>query len=312
MKITVIGAGHVGATTAHLLALKELAREIVLVDIVDGIPQGKALDILESMPIIGADVHLTGTVSYEPTANSDIVIITAGLPRKPGMSRDDLLAKNADIMKSCVEQSFALSPNAIFIIVANPLDVMTYLAWKLTKLPRNKVMGMAGVLDTARYRTFIALELGVSVKDVQAFVLGGHGDDMVPIVRLTRVAGIALTDLLPEERINAIVERTRKGGGEIVNYLKTGSAYYAPATSTVEMVESIVKDRKRILPCAVALEGEYQLHDVVCGVPVKLGKNGVEEIVEIQLTDDELKALHQSAQHVRENIEKLTVLPSDQ
>ncbi len=309
MKITVIGAGNVGATTAHLLAVKELAKEVVLVDIVDGIPQGKALDILESMPILGSDTMVTGTTQYEPTANSDIVIITAGLPRKPGMSRDDLLAKNAEIMKSCVEQAFPLSPNAIFIIVANPLDVMTYLALKLTGLPRTRVMGMAGVLDTARYRTFIAMELGVSVKDVHAFVLGGHGDDMVPLVRLTRVAGIALTELLPKEKINAIVERTRKGGGEIVNYLKTGSAYYAPATSVVEMVESIVKDRKRILPCAVALEGEYQLSDVVCGVPVKLGKNGVEEIVEIQLTEEELQALHQSAQHVRENINKLTVLP---
>lgn len=310
MKITVIGAGHVGATTAHLLAIKELARHIVLIDIVDGIPQGKALDILESLPIIGSDSEVIGTTEYSLSENSDIVIITAGLPRKPGMSRDDLLAKNAEIVKSCVEQSKQYSPNAFYIIVSNPLDVMTYLAYKLTQLPRSKVMGMAGVLDTARYRTFIAQELKVSVKDVHAFVLGGHGDDMVPIVRLTRVAGIALTDLLPQDRIDAIVERTRKGGGEIVNLLKTGSAYYAPATSVVEMVESIVKDRKRILPCAAYLEGEYQLSDVVCGVPVKLGRNGIEEIVEIDLTEEELRSLHLSAQHVRENIEKLTVLPS--
>lgn len=307
MKITVIGAGNVGATTAQRIADNELAHHVVLVDVAEGIPQGKGLDMYEAMPVEGSDTRIIGTNGYDETEGSDIVIITAGLARKPGMSRDDLLAKNAEIVKSCAEQAFAKSPNALFIIVSNPLDVMTYVALKATGLPRHRVLGMAGVLDTARYRSFVAMELDVSVEDVTAFVLGGHGDSMVPLPRYTSVAGIPISELMPQERIDAIVDRARNGGIEIVNYLKTGSAYYAPSASTVEMVRSIVRDKRRILPCAVALEGEYGLSDVVVGVPVKLGKNGVEKIVEITLSDDEAAALKASADDVKANMAKLSL-----
>ncbi len=308
MKITVIGAGNVGATVAQQIAYSELANEVVLVDIAEGIPQGKGLDLLEAMPVLGSDTYIHGTNSYDATAHSDIVIITAGLARKPGMSRDDLLAANAKIVASCAEQAVAQSPNALFIIVSNPLDVMTYLTVRVTKLPRNRVVGMAGVLDTARYRAFIAMELDCSVEDIQALLLGGHGDSMVPLVRYTTVAGIPLTQLLPSDRIEAIVQRTKDGGIEIVNYLKSGSAYYAPAASTVEMVESIVKNKRRILPCAVLCDGEYGLRDVCIGLPVKLGSNGIEQILQIELKDDERALLERSAADVSKNIAKLIEL----
>ncbi|HYF02248.1 MAG TPA: malate dehydrogenase [Patescibacteria group bacterium] len=308
MKITVIGAGNVGATTAQRIADKSLADEVVLVDVVEGIPQGKALDMFQSMPVEGSDCIVTGTNGYEETADSHIVVITAGLARKPGMSRDDLLVKNAEIVRSCAEQAIKYSPNAFFIIVSNPLDVMTHVALQATGLPRHKVMGMAGVLDAARYRTFIAMELNVSVEDIQAFVLGGHGDSMVPLPRFTTVAGIPISELMPQDRIDAIVHRTANGGIEIVNHLKTGSAYYAPSASAVEMVECIVKNKRRILPCAVALEGEYGMNDVVVGVPIKIGRNGMEQIIEIKLSDDEAAALKRSADDVKANIEKLKTL----
>lgn len=308
MKITVIGAGNVGATVAQLLANAELANEIYLVDILEGIPEGKALDMYESMPIMESDSKVFGTNSYEPTANSDIVIQTAGLARKPGMSRDDLLVKNAEIVSSCIENAFKYSPNAYYIIVSNPLDVMTYLAYKITKLPRNKVVGMAGILDTARYRSFISMELGVSMQDIQGIILGGHGDTMVPLPRFTTVAGIPLTDLLPKDKIDAICARAAGGGGEIVKYLKTGSAYYAPAAATVQMVESIVKDQKRILPCSVMLEGEYGYNDVVVGVPVKLGKNGVEQVIELNLNEEEKALFDKSVNHVNQTIQEAKAL----
>jgi malate dehydrogenase len=305
MKVTVIGAGNVGATTAHILANKELANEIVLVDIIEGIPQGKALDMYESTPVEGTDTRIIGTNSYDDTKDSDLVIITAGLPRKPGMSRDDLLAKNTEIVKSVTEQVVAQSPHSILIVVSNPLDVMTYVAYKTSGFEKNRVMGMAGVLDSARFRTFIAMELNVSVEDVSAFVLGGHGDSMVPLARYSTVAGIPLPDLMDQETIDRLVKRTRDGGIEIVNYLKTGSAYYAPASSSVEMAEAIIKDKKRILPCAVWLEGEYNLNDVMVGVPVKLGKNGIEEIIQIKLNPDEQEALNKSASGVKEMMDKV-------
>ncbi len=305
MKVTVIGAGNVGATTAHILANKELANEIVLVDIVEGIPQGKALDMYEATPVERTDTRVIGTNNYDDTKNSDIVIITAGLPRKPGMSRDDLLAKNADIVKSVTEQAVAQSPNSIIIVVSNPLDVMTYVAYKTSGFEKNRVMGMAGILDSARFRTFIAMELNVSVEDISAFVLGGHGDSMVPLPRYSTVAGIPLPDLMDKETIDRLVQRTRDGGIEIVNYLKAGSAYYAPASSSVEMAEAIIKDKKRILPCAAWLEGEYKLNDVMVGVPVKLGKNGIEEIIQIKLNSDEQEALNKSASGVKGMMEKV-------
>lgn len=307
MKITVIGAGNVGATVAQLLANAELANEIILVDVLEGIPEGKALDMYESMPIMESDSKIFGTNTYEMTANSDIVIQTAGLARKPGMSRDDLLVKNAEIVSSCIQNAFQHSPNAYYIIVSNPLDVMTYLAYQITKLPRAKVVGMAGILDTARYRSFISMELGVSMQDIQGMILGGHGDTMVPLPRFTTVAGIPITDLLPKERIDAICARAAGGGGEIVKYLKTGSAYYAPAAATVQMVESIVKDQKRILPCSVMLNGEYGVNDVVVGVPVKLGKGGVEQVIELNLNDEEKTLFHNSVNHVRKTDRKSVV-----
>lgn len=308
MKMTVIGAGNVGATTAERISYTELAHEVVLLDIAEGIPQGKGLDMFEAMPVVGSDTRIRGTNNYEDTANSDFVIITAGLARKPGMSRDDLLAANAKIVGSCAEQAIKHSPNAFYIVVSNPLDVMTYVVLQKTGLPRNKVLGMAGVLDTARYRTFIAMELNVSVEDIQAFVLGGHGDSMVPLPRYTTVAGVPISELMPQDRIDSIVQRARDGGIEIVNHLKTGSAFYAPSASAVQMVECIVKDKRRILPCAVSLNGEYGLNDVVVGVPVKVGKNGLEQIFEIELTADEQAALNRSADDVKATIAKLSTL----
>lgn len=305
MKITIVGAGNVGATTAQRIIDNELANEVVLVDIVDGIPQGKGLDMYEATPITGVDVKVIGTNGYEETANSDIIIITAGVARKPGMSREDLLNTNFGIVKEATLKSIEKSPNAIIIVVTNPLDVMAYTAWRVSGFERHRVIGMAGVLDTARFRTFIAMELNVSVEDVYAFVLGGHGDDMVPLVRYTTVAGIPISELLPKEKIDQLVKRTREGGAEIVSYLKTGSAYYAPSAAIVEMVESIVKDKKRILPCSVLLQGEYELNDVFVGVPVKLGKNGVEQIIELKLTDEEKQALHASANRVKKIIDSL-------
>jgi malate dehydrogenase len=305
MKITVIGAGNVGATTAQRIADKELAEQCVLVDIMEGIPQGKGLDMWESAPVSGSDTMLIGTNGYEETEGSDIVVITAGLARKPGMSRDDLLAKNAEIVGSCAESAIKQSPNAIFIVVSNPLDVMTYVTMKRTGLPRERVLGMAGVLDSARFRSFVAMELNVSVEDVTCFVLGGHGDSMVPLPRFSTVAGIPLPELIPAERLAQIVQRTRDGGIEIVNFLKTGSAYYAPSAGAVQMVESIVKNKRRILQCSVWLEGEYGLKDTVVGVPVKVGKNGMEQIIEIKLHPDEAAALTKSANDVKENIAKV-------
>jgi malate dehydrogenase len=305
MKITVIGAGNVGATTAQRIADQELAEQCVLVDIMEGIPQGKGLDMWESAPVSGSDTMITGTNGYDETEGSDIVVITAGLARKPGMSRDDLLAKNAEIVGSCAEQAIKQSPNAIFIVVSNPLDVMTYVTMKRTGLPRERVLGMAGVLDSARFRSFVAMELNVSVEDITCFVLGGHGDSMVPLPRFSTVAGIPLPELIPAERLAQIVQRTRDGGIEIVNFLKTGSAYYAPSAGAVQMVESIVKNKRRILQCSVWLDGEYGLKDTVVGVPVKVGKNGMEQIIEIKLQPDEAAALTKSANDVKENIAKV-------
>jgi malate dehydrogenase len=305
MKITVIGAGNVGATTAQRLVDKQLANEVVLVDIVDGVPQGKGLDMFEATPVEKTDVRVVGTNAYDETAGSDIIIITAGIPRKPGMSRDDLMNTNSGIVKSCTESAVAKSPNAILIVVSNPLDVMTYVAWKVSGFDRRRVMGMAGVLDAARFRSFIAMELKVSVEDVNAFVLGGHGDSMVPLPRYSTVAGIPITELMSKETIDRLVKRTRDGGIEIVNYLKTGSAYYAPSSSAVLMAESIVRDKKRILPCAVYLDGEYGIKDTFVGVPVKLGRNGVEEIMQIKLNAEEDAALRKSADEVRQSIGRL-------
>ncbi len=306
-KVTVVGAGNVGATAAQRLAEKELC-DVVLVDIIEGIPQGKALDLVEASPIEKHDAHLIGSNSYEDSKDSDIVIITAGIPRKPGMSRDDLISTNAGIVKSVAKQVKDLSPNAVIIVVSNPLDAMCHVAFEASGFPKNRVIGMAGVLDSARFRAFIAMELNVSVENTTAFVLGGHGDTMVPLPRYSTVAGIPITELLPKERIDAIVERTANGGAEIVALLKTGSAFYAPASAAVEMAESILKDKKKILPCAVYLEGEYGINDLFIGVPVKLGAKGVEEIIEITLTDDEKAALEKSADSVKELKELLKKL----
>ena len=305
-KVTIVGAGNVGATAAHWIASKELA-DVVLVDVVEGIPQGKALDLLQAMPIEKRDCSITGTNDYADTKDSDIVVITAGIARKPGMSRDDLLNTNFKIMSDVVSKVVAASPNTIIIVVSNPLDAMAQTAFKQAGLPRERVIGMAGVLDSARFRTFIAQELNVSVENVTAFVLGGHGDTMVPLSRYSTVAGIPLPDLLPKERIDAIVERTRKGGAEIVNLLKTGSAYYAPSAAAVEMVEAILKDKKKILPCAVYLEGEYGIKGLFVGVPVKLGAGGVEEIIQIKLTDAENAELQKSSNSVKELVTVLGI-----
>jgi malate dehydrogenase len=306
MKITVIGAGNVGATSAQRIVDKELANEVVLVDIIEGMPQGKALDISESSPIEGTDTKIIGTNSYEATAHSDIILITAGIARKPGMSRDDLQNTNAAIVKVSTEQAVKHSPNAIIIVVSNPLDVMTYVALKTSGFERHRVIGMAGILDSSRFRTFISMELGVSVEDVSAFVLGGHGDSMVPLPRYSTVAGIPLPNLLDQGTIDRLVKRTRDGGIEIVNFLKTGSAYYAPSASAVQMIEAIVKDKKRILPCSIQLQGEYGIKDTVVGVPIKLGKKGMEEIIKIKLTPDEQAALNKSAADVKTNMNKIT------
>jgi malate dehydrogenase len=308
-KVTVVGAGNVGATAAQRLAEKELC-DVVLVDIIEGVPQGKALDLTEAAPIEKHDAHLTGTNVYEPSNGSDIVIITAGIPRKPGMSRDDLISTNAGIMKNVTEQIVALSPDAILIIVSNPLDAMCQVAFDISGFPKQRVIGMAGVLDSARFRAFISMELNVSVENTHAFVLGGHGDTMVPLPRYSTVAGIPITELLPKDRIDAMVERTANGGAEIVSLLKTGSAYYAPASAAVEMAESILKDKKKILPCAAYLEGEYGINNLFIGVPVKLGATGIEEIIQIDLTEEENAALKKSADSVQELKELLKKLGS--
>ena len=303
-KITVVGAGNVGATAAQYIVEKELG-DVVLVDVIEGIPQGKALDLAQAGPVHGYDSALVGANGYDDTADSDVVVITAGMARKPGMTRDDLLFKNAEIVGSVVEQVARRSPTSILILVTNPLDAMVQLAWKKSGFPAERVIGMAGVLDSSRFRTFIARELNVSVENVTAFVLGGHGDTMVPLPRYSTVAGIPITDLLPKEKIEALVTRTANGGAEIVNYLKSGSAYYAPGASAVEMVEAILKDKKKILPCAAYLNGQYGVRGLYVGVPVKLGRAGVEQIIEIKLQPDEQAAFDKSAASVRELVDKL-------
>jgi len=296
--VSIVGAGNVGATAGQRIVDKELA-DVVLIDIIEGVPQGKALDLNESAPIEGYDCRLTGTNNYRDTANSDIVVITAGVPRKPGMSRDDLLKTNYEIVKGVTEQVVKNSPNSIIIVVSNPLDAMVQTAFRVSKFPKQRVIGMAGVLDSARFRTFIGMELNVSVDNIHAFVLGGHGDTMVPLPRYSTVAGIPITELLPKETIDRIVQRTRDGGAEIVGYLKT-SAWYAPASAIVEMVDAILKDRKKILPCAVYLEGEYGINGLYVGVPAKLGERGIEQVIEISLTLEERAALQKSAAAVKE------------
>jgi malate dehydrogenase len=309
-KLTVVGAGNVGANCAVWAAKKELG-DIVLVDVAEGVPQGKGLDLMQAGPVEGYDVSITGANDYGPTANSDVVIITAGFPRKPGMSRDDLLLANYEVIKSATEQAVAASPNCILIVVTNPLDAMAQVAFMVSKFPRNRVIGMAGVLDSARFRTFIAMELQVSVDNVTAVVLGGHGDTMVPLVRLSSVAGIPLTELIPADRLKAIVDRTANGGAEIVKFLKTGSAYYAPAASAVEMAESILRDKKKVLPCSAYLQGEYGINGLYVGVPCKLGAKGIEKIYEIKLTDEETAALHKSSGAVKELIDVIkTKMPA--
>jgi malate dehydrogenase len=299
-----VGGGNVGASAAINLAMKELG-DVVLVDVVEGVPQGKGLDMAQMGPIEGYDVAVTGANDYAPTANSDVVVITAGMARKPGMSRDDLLFLNYDVVKSVTENVAKHSPNAILVLVTNPLDAMCTVAHHVSKFPKHRVVGMAGVLDSARFRTFIAMELGVSVENVTAVVLGGHGDTMVPVVRLSNVSGIPLTELIPADRLAAIVDRTRNGGAEIVKHLKTGSAYYAPSAAAVEMVESILKDKKKVLPCAALLEGEYGIHGLFVGVPVKLGRNGIEKIYEMQLNAEEKAMLAKSASSVQELVDVL-------
>ena len=305
-KITVIGAGNVGSAAAQRLAEKQLAEQIVLLDIIEGLPQGKALDIRQSSHIEGFDTEVIGTNHYKDTASSDIVIITAGLARKPGMSRDDLLQANVSIVKESTRKIIEHSPQSILIIVSNPLDIMCYVAFKTSGFESHRIIGMAGILDTARFSLFISQELKVSVRDVSTIVLGGHGDSMVPLISQTSVSGIPLTGLLPMEKISALVERTRNGGIEIVNYLKDGSAFYAPSSAAVEIADSIIKNRHRILPCSAWLDGEFGIHNVFCGVPVKLGKNGIEQIIEMKLGENELNALRKSAESVKEVIKKIS------
>ena len=305
-KVTIVGSGNVGATTAHWISSKELA-DVVLIDIIEGVPQGKGLDLLEAMPIEKRDSYVVGTNDYADTAGSDIVVITAGIPRKPGMSRDDLLNTNYNIMKDVVNKVVQNSPHCILIIVSNPLDAMAQAAYKLSGFPRERVIGMASVLDSARFRAFIAQELKVSVENVTAFVLGGHGDTMVPLARYSTVAGIPITELMDKATLDRLVQRTRDGGAEIVKYLKTGSAYYAPSAATAEMVESILKDKKKILPCAAYLNGEYGIHGLYVGVPAKLGSRGIEQIIEIKLTPEEQAALDKSAAAVKELVAVINV-----
>ena len=301
-KVTIVGAGNVGATAAHWAAEKELA-DIVLIDVIPDMPKGKALDLMETGPVEGFDTKLVGTNDYKDTANSDIVVITAGLARKPGMSRDDLLEANRKIVYECTENIVKYSPDAILIIVSNPLDAMCHVAKAVSKFPKHRVFGMAGILDTARFRCFLSMEMGVSVEDIQAMVLGGHGDTMVPLPRYTTVAGVPITELLPKEKIDAIVQRTAKAGGEIVALLKTGSAYYSPSAAVIQIVEAILKDKKRVVPCAAYLEGEYGIKGFYVGVPIKIGAKGVEQIVELKLTADEQAALNKSAAAVRELVD---------
>jgi len=303
-KVSIVGAGMTGSTTAHWLAEREIA-DIVLVDVVEGMPQGKALDLLQAMPVIGKDVDVVGSNDFDATAGSDIIVITAGLPRKPGMSRDDLLAANATIVREATEKTIRNSPDAIYVVLTNPLDVMAYLTMKVAKLPPQRVVGQAGILDSARMRAFVAQELGVSVENVQCYVLGGHGDEMVPLTRHSNVAGTPLVELLPPDRLAAIVERTRKGGGEIVSLLKTGSAYYAPAIAVTQMVDAILKDKHLIVNASAYLQGEYGLKDIFFGVPVQLGRKGVEKVIEYKLNSEELAAFQKSASSVAENIAKL-------
>lgn len=303
-KVTVIGAGNVGATTAQRIAESGLA-DVVLIDIVEGLPQGKGLDLAEAAPVMGHDAHIFGTNNYDDTANSDVIVVTSGIARKPGMSRDDLLNTNAGIVRSVVNESTKRSPDAILVVVTNPLDAMCHVALKASGFPKHRVIGMAGTLDSARYRTFIAQEAGVSVEDVRAFVLGGHGDTMVPLPRYSSIGGIPLPEFLAADRIEAIVKRTRSGGAEIVELLKTGSAYYAPAAATFEVVESILLDRRRLIPCAALLEGEYGVNGLYVGVPVVIGSNGIEKIIEITLTADESTAFKRSADAVKELVDLL-------
>ncbi|HWO93398.1 MAG TPA: malate dehydrogenase [Dehalococcoidia bacterium] len=303
-KVTVVGAGNVGATLAQRLAERDYA-DVVLVDIVDGLPQGKALDLREAGPVVGYDSRVVGTNGYDETEGSDVVVITSGVARKPGMSRDDLLATNMGIVRGVTRQVVEASPDCVIIVVSNPLDAMCHVAFEASGFPRERVVGMAGVLDTARYRAFIADELNVSVEDVQAYVLGGHGDSMVPLTRYTTVAGLPIDRLMPQERIDAIVQRTRDGGAEIVSLLKTGSAFYAPSAAAAQMVDAVMLDKKRILPCATLLTGEYGIDGLYIGVPAKLGAAGVEEVIEIELTDEERSALRQSAEAVRELVEAM-------
>jgi len=303
-KVSIIGAGMTGSTAAHWLAEREIA-DLVLVDVVEGMPQGKALDLQEALPVIGKDVSVTGSNDYAATAGSDIIVITAGLPRKPGMSRDDLLFANTNIVKKATEATIQYSPDAIYIVLTNPLDVMAYVTLKTAGLDPHRVIGQAGVLDSARMRAFVSMDLGVSIENIHCYVLGGHGDNMVPLTRASNVAGIPLEDILPADRLEAIVDRTRKGGGEIVSLLKTGSAYYAPAAAIAQMVEAILKDKHLIVPAAAYLTGQYGLKDIFFGVPVQLGRKGVEKVYEYQLSDQEMAALKKSAEGVKENIAKL-------
>jgi malate dehydrogenase len=306
-KISIIGAGMTGSTTAHWLAEREIA-DLVLVDIVEGMPQGKALDLLEALPVIGKDVAVVGSNDYEATKGSDIVVITAGIPRKPGMSREDLLTTNAQIVRAATENALKHSPNAIIIVLTNPLDTMTYLAMKVGKLPRERIIGQAGILDSARMRAFVALETGVSVENIACYVLGGHGDEMVPLTRHSNVAGVSLREFLPADKLEAIVNRTRKGGGEIVNLLKTGSAYYAPAVAVAQMAEAILKDKHLIVAASAYVQGEYGLKDMFFGVPVQLGRGGMEKVIEYKLDADEKAAMEKSAASVKESIQMMSGL----
>ncbi len=306
-KISIIGAGFVGSTTAHWLAAKEMG-DIVLVDIIEGRPQGLGLDLYEASPIVGFDARVIGTNDYADTADSDVVVVTSGAPRKPGMSREDLIKKNADITRDCIANVAKYSPNSIIIMVNNPLDAMTYLAREVSGFPKSRVFGQAGVLDSARYRTFIAMEANVSVEDVQAMLMGGHGDEMVPLPRFSTISGIPVTEFIAEDRLNAIVDRARKGGGEMVGLLKTGSAYYAPSAATAQMVEAVLHDKKRVLPCAAYLEGEYGLNDLYFGVPVVVGAGGVEKVIELTLNDEEKALLQKSADAVRNTLNTLKSL----